>query len=184
MFTARNICNAVVSVNLVKFSCTHVRVGLLYRYQTDFHLSSRFKTIDLLYQLFCQNCCFYLYHEQVFFIIEILRIFSFSIIYMCNKHQRYQLLFFDTLEHKINIQSHILKNVDILNNKMRLSLYIVHQSNIIVVGFFFLIQLCINLFIFFGLDSYFKSHNNNDIVCSFYHHAFHNTIFFCVCVYN
>lgn len=45
--------------------------------------------------------------------------------------------FFDTLEHKINIQSHILKNVDILNNKMRLSLYIVHQSNIIVVGFFF-----------------------------------------------
>lgn len=66
---------------------------------------------------------------------------------MCNKHQRYQLLFFDTLEHKINIQSHILKNVDILNNKMRLSLYIVHQSNIIVVGFFF-IQLCINLFIF------------------------------------
>lgn len=56
--------------------------------------------------------------------------------------------FFDTLEHKINIQSHILKNVDILNNKMRLSLYIVHQSNIIVVGFFFFIQLCINLFIF------------------------------------
>lgn len=45
--------------------------------------------------------------------------------------------FFDTLEHKINIQSHILKNVDILNNKMRLSLCIVHQSNIIVVGFFF-----------------------------------------------
>lgn len=181
MFTARNICNAVVSVNLVKFSCTHVRVGLLYRYQTDFHLSSRFKTIDLLYQLFCQNCCFYLYHEQVFFIIEILRIFSFSIIYMCNKHQRYQLLFFDTLEHKINIQSHILKNVDILNNKMRLSLYIVHQSNIIVVGFFYTVMY--KFIYFFGLDSYFKSHNNNDIVCSFYHHAFHNTIFF-LCVYN
>lgn len=181
MFTARNICNAVVSVNLVKFSCTHVKVGLLYRYQTDFHLSSRFKTIDLLYQLFCQNCCFYLYHEQVFFIIEILRIFSFSIIYMCNKHQRYQLLFFDTLEHKINIQSHILKNVDILNNKMRLSLYIVHQSNIIVVGFFFY-TVMYKFIYFFGLDSYFKSHNNNDIVCSFYHHAFHNTIFFFVCI--
>lgn len=89
--------------------------------------------------------------------------------------------FFDTLEHKINIQSHILKNVDILNNKMRLSLYIVHQSNIIVVGFFYTVMY--KFIYFFGLDSYFKSHNNNDIVCSFYHHAFHNTIFF-LCVYN
>lgn len=168
----------------MKFSCTHVKVGLLYRYQTDFHLSSRFKTIDLLYQFFCQNCCFYLYHEQVFFfIIEIRRIFFFFNYIYVQQTPKVSASFFWHLEHKINIRSHILKNVDILNNKMRLSLYIVHQSNIIVVGFFFY-TVMYKFIYFFGLDSYFKSHNNNDIVCSFYHHAFHNTIFFCVCVYN
>lgn len=167
----------------MKFSCTHVKVGLLYRYQTDFHLSSRFKTIDLLYQLFCQNCCFYLYHEQVFFfIIEIRRIFFFFNYIYVQQTPKVSASFFWHLEHKINIRSHILKNVDILNNKMRLSLYIVHQSNIIVVGFFFY-TVMYKFIYFFGLDSYFKSHNNNDIVCSFYHHAFHNTIFFlCVCI--
>lgn len=80
--------------------------------------------------------------------------------------------FLDT-KNKINFHVRFW-NSDILNHKMRLSLYIVHQSNI-VLGFF-LIHSCIKEF-FFCLDSYFKSHNNNYIVCSFYHHAFHITNF-------
>lgn len=118
---------------------------------------------------------FFFYHRNSknFFLFQL---------YICATNTKGISFFFWHLEHKINIRSHILKNVDILNNKMRLSLYIVHQSNIIVVGFFFY-TVMYKFIYFFGLDSYFKSHNNNDIVCSFYHHAFHNTIFF-FCVYT
>lgn len=71
--------------------------------------------------------------------------------------------------------------VDILNHKMRLSLYIVCQSNMIQCcrGFFYTVMY--KKLFFFCFDSYFKSHNKNYIVCSLYHHAFHNSIFF-VCI--
>lgn len=100
-------------------------------------------SVQDLKQLICYTNCFVrivvftCIMSRFFFIIEILRFFLFQL-YICATNTKGISFFFWHLEHKINIRSHILKNVDILNNKMRLSLYIVHQSNIIVVGFFFL----------------------------------------------
>lgn len=146
----------------MKFFCTQVKVGLLlYWNQTDFLLSSRFKIVDLLYQFFCQNCCFYFFKN-----------------YICATPMVWA--YFWHLTAKLIFMSNFWE-VDILNHKMRLSLYIVCQSNMIVVGFFF-IQTCIKKYFYFCFDSYFKSHNKNYIVCSLYHHAFHNSNFFFVCI--
>lgn len=145
----------------MKFSCTQVKVGLLYWNQTDFLLSSRFKIVDLLYQFFCQNCCFYFFKN-----------------YICATPMVWA--YFWHLTAKLIFMSNFWE-VDILNHKMRLSLYIVRQSNMIQCcrGFFF-IQSCIKRFFFVASIVYFKSHNKNYIVCSLYHHAFHNSIFFFV----
>lgn len=144
---------------IMKFFCTQVKVGLLYWNQTDFLLSSRFKVVDLLYQFFCQNCCFY-----------------FFLNYICATPMVWA--YFWHLTAKLIFMSNFWK-VDILNHKIRLSLYIVRQSNMIqCCRFFFFIQSCIKRYFFFCFDCYFKSHNKNYIVCSLYHHAFHNSIFF------
>lgn len=95
----------------MKFFCTQVKVGLLYWNQTDFLLSSRFKIVDLLYQFFCQNCCFY-----------------FFLNYICATPMVWA--YFWHLTAKLIFMSNFWE-VDILNHKMRLSLYIVRQSNMI-----------------------------------------------------
>lgn len=113
----------------MKFSCTQVKVGLLYWNQTYFLLSSRFKIVDLLYQFFCQNCCFLLFLN-----------------YKCATPMVWA--YFWHLTAKLIFMSNFWK-VDILNHKMRLSLYIVCQSNMIQCcrGFFF-IQSCIKSWFF------------------------------------
>lgn len=93
----------------MKFSCTQVKVGLLYWNQTDFLLSSRFKIVDLLYQFFCQNCCFLLFFN-----------------YICATPMVWA--YFWHLTAKLIFMSNFWE-VDILNHKIRLSLYIVRQSN-------------------------------------------------------
>lgn len=119
----------------MKFFCTQVKVGLLDWNQTDFLLSSRFKTIDLLCQFFCQNCCFYFFKN-----------------YICATPMVWA--YFWHLTAKLIFMSNFWK-VDILNHKIRLSLYIVRQSNMIVVGVFF-IQSCIKKIFFCCFDSLFQ----------------------------
>lgn len=112
----------------MKFSCTQVKVGLLDWNQTDFFLSSRFKIVDLLYQFFCQNCCFYFFKN-----------------YICATPMVWA--YFWHLTAKLIFMSNFWE-VDILNHKMRLSLYIVCQSNMIVVGVFFYTDMYKKIFLF------------------------------------